>query len=709
MNKKLLFLLLLLPLAVTATAQGGTYDYDDCIDGIYYKFEGQKAIVKRSPKTYSGDIVIPPTVPYNGQTYVVSEIISSAFMASSGLNSVSIPFTITNIVDKAFSLCNNLKSVTMENGVTSIGKLAFENCYNLTNFTIPSTVTSINEEAFKNCQSLSSVILPEGITSIADGTFDGCLRLESIYIPSKVTSIGQQAFEYCESLTSINLPKGITSIADETFRDCISLSSIAIPEGVTEIGKKAFLQCTSLRTVYLPSSLGDIGLEAFASCPNLEGIVCMSTYAPTARLYDYVFDDTPIENATLYVPESSLYWYQTATSWKNFGSIQTNDRVYFNVGGILYYLGSINNKNVIVTNGEGTKYKGDIDIPATVNAYGMDFKVTGLSRYAFYGCNELTSVTIPEYVTYNGLGLDPNTGLHTANYFEGCTNLKTVRLNSNAIVSAARATNDGMLMMFGNQVQKYIIGNKVTSIGDLAFFGCAITSVEIPSSVKNIGGAAFHSCNMLETLTLPEGVETIGALAFCNCSSLTSATLPNSLTTLGGRAFLNCSSLTTFTVPDNITVLDEYMLSGCTSLMEVNLSNRLTQINNYAFDGSNKLPSITLPETVTSIGNYAFRNCTGLKEIWCNAVEPPVVYDKTFQNLDVSNILLVVPDGSEAQYKAHEIWGQFWIETPTGIKTIDNGQQTTDNRRQSIYNLAGQRLNKMQKGINIVGGRKVLK
>ena len=45
--------------------------------------------------------------------------------------------------------------------------------------------------------------------------------------------------------------------------------------------------------------------------------------------------------------------------------------------------------------------------------------------------------------------------------------------------------------------------------------------------------------------------------------------------------------------------------------------------------------------------------------------------------------------------------------TYTGIKTIDNGQLVIDNEG-AIYNLAGQRLNKMQKGINIVNGKKIL-
>ncbi|MBO7068264.1 MAG: Ig domain-containing protein [Bacteroidaceae bacterium] len=42
-----------------------------------------------------------------------------------------------------------------------------------------------------------------------------------------------------------------------------------------------------------------------------------------------------------------------------------------------------------------------------------------------------------------------------------------------------------------------------------------------------------------------------------------------------------------------------------------------------------------------------------------------------------------------------------------GISTIDNGELTIDNA--AIYNLAGQRLNKVQKGVNIVNGKKILK
>ena len=47
----------------------------------------------------------------------------------------------------------------------------------------------------------------------------------------------------------------------------------------------------------------------------------------------------------------------------------------------------------------------------------------------------------------------------------------------------------------------------------------------------------------------------------------------------------------------------------------------------------------------------------------------------------------------------------FNFDDADGINSIDNGQLTMDNA--AIYNLAGQRLNKAQKGVNIINGKKV--
>jgi hypothetical protein len=48
----------------------------------------------------------------------------------------------------------------------------------------------------------------------------------------------------------------------------------------------------------------------------------------------------------------------------------------------------------------------------------------------------------------------------------------------------------------------------------------------------------------------------------------------------------------------------------------------------------------------------------------------------------------------------------FVFNSEDGIETMSNGQWRMDNDQ--IYNLAGQRLSKPQRGINIINGKKVL-
>ena len=62
--------------------------------------------------------------------------------------------------------------------------------------------------------------------------------------------------------------------------------------------------------------------------------------------------------------------------------------------------------------------------------------------------------------------------------------------------------------------------------------------------------------------------------------------------------------------------------------------------------------------------------------------------------------MLIVPDNAEDKYRAHEIWGQFWIETPTRIKSPEEGRSMTEDG--IIFNLSGQQNPVLQKGINII-------
>ena len=60
----------------------------------------------------------------------------------------------------------------------------------------------------------------------------------------------------------------------------------------------------------------------------------------------------------------------------------------------------------------------------------------------------------------------------------------------------------------------------------------------------------------------------------------------------------------------------------------------------------------------------------------------------------------IVPDAQSSGVKL------FFNSIEDGIEAIDNGKVTMDNAE--IYNLAGQRLKKAQRGVNIINGKKVL-
>ena len=306
--KKSLFtiLLALLPLLASADAVE--------INGICYNLVKKAKTAEVTYSRYSGKVVIPKTVTYEGVKYSVTSIGVQAFYNCSGLTSVTVGGNVTSIGNGAFMYCNYLESVTIPNSVTSIGDLAFKDCYRMTSITIGSGVTSIGSSAFSGCSKLTSVhitdleawckisflyngsnpltyahhlylndteikdlVIPNTVTSIGYHAFCDCSGLTSVTIPNSVTSIGYEAFIYCSGLTSVTIGSGVTSIESGTFSACSSLKSVTIGNSVASIGSDAFSNCTSLKSITIPSSVTSIGTNAFAYCSSLKSITIPSS------------------------------------------------------------------------------------------------------------------------------------------------------------------------------------------------------------------------------------------------------------------------------------------------------------------------------------------------------------------------------------------------------------------------------------------------
>ena len=326
---------------------------------------------------------------------------------------------------------------------------------------------------------------------------------------------------------------------------------------------------------------------------------------------------------------------------------------------MIYYRYINNNWELEVTYKDNNynSYSGDVNIPEKVTYKGQTLPVTSIGEKAFYECEELKSVTIPNTVTSIGRSA-----------FENCYYLTSVNL-----------------------------GSSVTSIGKWAFFECSsLTDVTIPNSVNTIEEEVFYNCYNLSSVTFGNSVNTIGGNAFCNCFSLADVDLPNSVTTIEYRAFQCCESLTSVTIGNSVESIGNYTFAGCSKLAwvkignsvksigyeafcgcyeltDVNLPSSLTSIGYSAFEDCLVLKSITIPNSVESIGEKAFQYCYGLTSVTSKMVNPFPINDNCFIEEVYNNITLYVPNGTAGKYNETAGWSNFlYIEEKEPVVTSAN-------------------------------------
>lgn len=272
------------------------------------------------------------------------------------------------------------------------------------------------------------------------------------------------------------------------------------------------------------------------------------------------------------------------------------------VGLIFTFTGDSTAPNGYVANVESYRSSaivgGTLTIPATIDYPGADepVRVAGILRGVFKSCNSITSLVLPESLTYIG-----------QEAFSDCVNLSSI----DTLSDPASQNRD--------PANTYL-------------------------AVENIEYHAFYGCTALQGLTLGEksqgngGVATVQREAFMNCSQLSAVTIGPTVTWIEGGAFANCGALDgrsgrlqvrdnpSFFVQDGILYFKENDRSnvlllcpaGTVAGVNGNLTQfppNVTQIKNQAFYGCTGLSSIEIPDTVTTIGDQAFYNCTNLGNV----------------------------------------------------------------------------------------------
>ena len=513
-----------------------------------------------------------------------------------------------------------------------------------------------------------------------------------LVIPSEVTYnektydvryINSGAFRNCDKIYRVEIPGSVLIVGSSAFNGCKNLESATLNEGVKSLEMSVFEGCSSLLQVSLPSTLKQIDNYAFKGCKNLMNLL---VYNPVpVAISDKVFEDVDKSQVRLFIPYGSKDDYLAAEVWKELGKDEERHFIVEMSNGVqvdeLYYIFDKVNKTATVTyecfyaaGKAGLNYGGTYQIPSTVTYEEEEYTVTSIGDYAFWGCHEL-NLEIPAGISsignyafanfdnYGFLGLTVNNeipidiaGKHV---FENTyLDILFVPAGSAQAYKEAEGWKD-----FETIIEKGI------KVGELYYRFDKDAKTAMVTFEKYYDYDNYNS--LPEELIIPEKVTyeeveytvtEIDEYAFLYSKSLKKVTLPATLEKIGVEAFDYCNELVYIDIPTGVTSIGEYAFSDC-HIETINLPENLTSIGNGVFYYCTSLTSITIPQNVTSIGDEAFSSCYSLSSITCYAVEPPVLGNDVFVNINHrENIPLYVRKASIDKYKAAEQWNDFKIE-----------------------------------------------
>ena len=406
-----------------------------------------------------------------------------------------------------------------------------------------------------------------------------------------------------------------------------TITSIVVPDGVITIAKYAFYNCSKLTDVVLPDTCEVIGNYAFAKCILLENI----NLDDVKIISDYAFQDNDsltcdalggINLSGVYAIGKQAFAGSRLSEVKLSNLSRVSDSAFANCKHLVSV--ELGPKTRIATNMFKNSAVKEIVIYSDI-----------ISDSAFYGCTNLTKVTVKNDLTYLG-----------AKAFYGCKNLTEVVFEAGCEEIAAEAfyqceklktvtLPDGEIVIGDNAfarsgISKLVLGKNtvIKSMGVATFDKVSALTVDVSTSnyYKVEGNAVYNKSgdtlvlylpgSNATTFTVPANVKTIGAGAFASASSITSINFASGslLENIGYGAFANCVNLGTVTLPaGNVVSIGDAAFKGATSLKTINLAN-VKSVGKEAFVQT-VINSVNMPLAGVTIGEKAFANLTSLKAV----------------------------------------------------------------------------------------------
>ncbi|MBR2970730.1 MAG: leucine-rich repeat protein [Clostridia bacterium] len=325
-------------------------DYYTVCNGVLYSADGLTLIM------YSRDESAANVKVAEG----VQHIASGAFYGNTYLTSVTLPSTLLSIGNYAFYGASSLKAIDFSaaNRLTLIGNYAFS----------------------------GSVGSAPKVTSL---DFSGCTSLEST---------GERAFAYCEQLKNIDFGT-LTKVDKNSFYGCGALVNVILGKSLTTIGEGAFRCCTSLTNIVLPvdSMLTTVGAYAFAGTISQKAnydVLDLSNATKLQLIDDSAFAYGNVKRVIL--PKSEFVLGDDAFSGCNLlNAVELGKCVSIGQNAFRYCLSLCEitiPSSVKIISKEAFR---DLNlITVNIGTEECGNSLDSIGKYAFFGCNLLTTVNI---------------------------------------------------------------------------------------------------------------------------------------------------------------------------------------------------------------------------------------------------------------------------------------------------------------------------
>lgn len=229
-----------------------------------------------------------------------------------------------------------------------------------------------------------------------------------------------------------------------------------------------------------------------------------------------------------------------------------------------YFNYTVSTDGVCITEytGEGMN---DVSIPNTID----DVPVIGLAQEAFWYCEELVAVDLPDYLEFIG-----------ARAFQGCKNLEIAVLPE-TLVEIGAAAFEGCEKLSDINIPKELV-----YVGGFAFDGTQyIKKFEDNDSIILAGRMFYRYSGDASVVNIPEGVQSISSNAFTGNTNLTYVSIPESMLFIGDYSFYNCPNLKSANIPDKVYYMGAYSF-GYTSVNSDGTGDTVPDFVLYATKGT---------------------------------------------------------------------------------------------------------------------------